>query len=909
MGNCITPNTNFLSTLNSGEGLPNSPTPPPEPTPAPSLSPQPAPTESPVILTAPTPQAESSPEPSPQPTLAPTEPPIQPTVAPTQTTQPANNLQQPQPPRRWVRPLRALLWLIIAIALPVGLALCTYSGSYAAFASNTYDTLAFWGNIIFWPSLILAILNFIWGTIRWFTRWHREHWRIGRVIGKIIGGGIWRTAIFTPIVLIALLLIAPPLYRTIHQNTLATHEQEFLTSDSLLLADYEAGKLTPDQYLNYLLDTLDTPSSLPEQYQGNSSVFLPDYLHFADEHLDELEISTLQRVYNLATLADVRFDTDASGNLSTNNSPFSQNAYDFTSVTTLNHAKLSTDQHFVIFYTDTGDNAVTDDEVNKLSEMLERIIKNYQERLGLKYTYEQILSTELRTDITFIKIILRANNIDEDILKTAMPVYLINPYSKDTNSLASYAGRKFTETIGKIVLKLGNALGDEDSALYTQIPSYPFINILPKNLHNQSLESVTAHELGHHYNSNYCYANYGKACVDDNFIDETMPNWLAIHVVDEQPSSTVIGGHYRNYIQYGYCYNIKNTIPLPPAEHACHSKNSFEGYPAVGFLETYSEIVPNSQELFFQAVALGDAHYFLYSQAGIINYRQIMITLAERNLTKDFRQSVFKNGRTPTGEDIPCNDLCTQKYYIAPSSSRYLYFPTSAFTRTNLKVTAPAFNAISILGRKDGIWHVIESNLDEATYEITSQADYDVVAFAIANFSLDESSEFTLDVTATDLEDIIDDEPTIDGIDIPVTILSDNCIGINIEGILDFPAQMYHILNQVYSSQELTNSIQKLEAESAELKNNLTFRYATICANYLKPHLDYRTARLSIKKTFSPSLEILNLQDSNSNSATSVIISANPLLNEAKAHILIKPSDSETLQLLTIHMYEKLPRF
>lgn len=837
----------------------------------------------------------------PEPSLYIDQIPTQPSATPSQvpTTQPTTS----RPRHAWVRPLRALLWVIISVSLPIGLALRSYGLSSTAFTNGTSGALVFWSNFILWPACSLGLLNFVWGTIRWFLRWRREHWRPGQVAGKLIGGGIWRSCVFAPIVLFSLFLIAPPIFRLISRNTIATQDQTLVTSDSLLLADYKSGLLSADQYLNYLLDSLASPSSLPATYQGSNPAFLSDYVSFADTHSSELATDTIQRVLELATLTNIDFDTDASGNLSSTFSLFSQPVYARTKATTLNKAKLSQDKHFVVFYTDTGNDAVSDDEVATLCTMLENIIQNYQSQLSLPYEYQLFTTSNSKTKK--MGKVLEANSLPSNTTDTAMAVYIANPYKGNSSILATYAGRKFSEGTTSLAIKLGSLMGEETAKFYATTPAYPFINILPANLKDPSLALVTAHELGHHYSSNYCYANYNKSCPDDDFIDETTPNWFAVNVINDQPSNNVITGHYSDYIKAGTCYSIDTAVPEPPKEHACHRKGSNAGYPAVAFLQNYSEIVPDSANIFLDAIATGNALQKLHDTAGADQYQKIMTQLTERNLTKDYQQNTFHIDEIPRGEEIPCTDACSQNYYIAASSSRYLYFPTNEFQNVALEVSAPGLNTISILGQRGKNWSVISSSDQTASYEITEETDYDVIAFAIANYSITDNSSFTLKVTALPLKELLPEEEAtaFDPNGLPIIPISNNCIGINFESVIDFPLQLYRIISQLDPSQDYSELFAEIEAENAELKSQLVYHYATICANQLKSELDFASVKSSLKRSFSPSFEIFHVYEPDF--SLSIITAYDLLRLEGKFYFLMRVDNS--LQLFTVRMFEKVP--
>lgn len=756
-----------------------------------------------------------------------------------------------------------------------------------------------------WFSLTIALANLAWGLTRWILRWRREHWRPGQVVGKLIGGGIWRTFAAMPFVLLSLFSLAPLTARAVSAAAL---DRTIPGSDVLLASAYSAGEINADTYLTYLLDATYDTTTLPSEYQSPDPLITPDFLTFIDEHFDELSPDLIESTLETISLSHLDFDTDASGNLSSSSSPFVQNAYATTTkVTTLNKAYLSARKNFVIFYTDTGDDAITELQAAKISNMLETIIANYSSILGLDYEYQ--LYPMSSSKAKKMGKVLEASHIDKDITQTAMAVYIANPYKPNgdnANTLATYAGRKFSEGFISAALKLAELFGEENSKFYNSAPAYPFINILPSNLSDSSLELVTAHELGHHYSSNYCYATTGKACNDNYFVGETAANWFAINVVPNQPTGNLIqSNHHKKYIRAGTCYTIDQTIPEPPAEHACHDGGSFTGYPAVAFLQNYSEIVPNSTNIILWALTVDNALQYLYDAAPGY-FQKVMTSLTERNLTNDYGDKISLYAtELPRGEEIPCTDICTASYYIAPASSRYLYFPTTDYKNVALSVSAPGNVTISLLGQKHDTWTVLSSTENTAEFTIPEDAEYDTYAFALANYSITEASNFSLNITAAPLEEIVaEDEPTaFDPSGLPIAQISDSCFGFNFDSIIDLPLQIYRALSELDPDHDYSEVFAELEAQNNQIKNSLTYHYATICITDLKPGLDFNSARNILRHSINHNIEFFSIDSSDLR--LSMFVSYNVFRLEGRFYFLLQ-ADAST-GLITARMYEKSP--
>lgn len=812
-----------------------------------------------------------------------------------------------------IKSWRVVLWGIALAGGVVGWALLVRGGTSAALANGTDGVLKLWGGIILGVALSVGMANAVWGLIRWILRWRREHWRAGQVIGKLIGGGIWRILVMAPLVVVSLIWVTPAVNKLILKTTAQDQVRE-MGAASMLEADFLAGELSADEYVrNLVYATYDVPS-LPQKYWSLQYMMPPRWDKLLDEHVEELSGETIELVLRVATLAEINFDENADSNVARAKSVFAEEAFAATSnVKKLNKAKLSAGGNFVVFYTDKGDDAVSDEKVAVLAEMLDDIVQGYKEALGLEYEYEKLVAD--RVKLLAMEHILDVNGIDKKVLDKAMPVYVANPFKGQSNVLASYAGRRFMGWREKALMGIGSLMSGENGDMarfYTSVPTYPFINILPDNLNNNSLKLVTAHELGHHYTSNYCYREFGKACNDADFIGETLPNYFAVNVVpasEQRIGNLIQTDHHDSYVSEGTCYMISETIPEPRGENDCHKKGSFVGYLPVAFLQNYAEVVPNGLNVMLKALGDDKALSDLYEAASRDEYKQVMTQLVQRNLTNDGYggRTALKAIHTPYGEEISCDDLCERQYVIEPSSARYLYFGTSEYDGIKVTLTAPGANTVTVLGRQGTQWMVIESHDQYAEYAVRAESDYNTIAFAVANYAIAGDGFFTVEVQGEVFEELLSGEDESEG---STEDSGDStgwgggsCLGINFESVLDFPIEMMKIFNGV-GGRDYVAAIEQLEQRNSAIKEQLEYRYVTICLNTLKTQTDFDELVRKVRAGIGTSWEFFRV-DLGQREHLSMIAAYNLWLDQGKFYFLIQ--DEMRTQLMRVKMEKKIP--
>lgn len=791
-----------------------------------------------------------------------------------------------QKEKGWIKFARFLIYVISIIGVTVGASLIKSGNLSAAYADGTYAAKIDNGEIIFFVFLIILCGNIIWGILRWFLRGYREKWKPGRIIGKLIGGGIWRMLVIMPLMLLSFMVISSKVADAI--------------SDIVIEEQHNQKRISLSEPLNNL--------------------------KYISEHLEDYTFKELEEELAPYFFKNIDFGVDASSNISKQQSPglLTQNASAYaSSVTVLNKAKLSSKGHFVVFYTDTGDDAISDKKAEELAEMLEEIIVGYEENLGLEYKYEKF--TNYNTDVTTamkIKSVLVASGVEKNdsdffgasVLETAMPVYVVNPYKEGSNILATYAGRRFAEYGNSILIGLGSIFGEETARLYDSAPSYPFVHILPENVDSESLAIVTAHELGHHYVATYSYDNYGGIGSDDDFIDETTPNWMAINVLLNQPPGNLINDNHYQYSYLNDATSVKISGVAP----------DFLGYPAVAFLENYYEVVPDAKTIIMDATYHGDALNYLYNHAGEDNFQKVMVNLAEKNLTGEYGGKLMNYRETrrgkqytlPKGEELQCTDLCTKEYSINPAATEYLYFAVDEYRGSKLSYDGGDGVSVSVLGRDtNNEWHILQSGKDNGEFIFADDMAemYNLVAFAVANSNIEYSKKYEIGITSAEFEKLIDVAGKFD-FDGLYQDLGQGCFEVNLDSLFDLYGKFMDLGGAVidviaaiddttdYSDlqNEWTKETNEVKDGVEEARQNAAKYRISVCANYIAEGRKFDEVKNTLQKAMGWNMNLHDERDGSDR--MSVFFGFDLLTRQGKIYVLAE-SEGE-MGLITINVSE-----
>ncbi|MBR6134632.1 hypothetical protein IKQ38_04095 [Candidatus Saccharibacteria bacterium] len=862
----------------------------------PVATPAAKPAVAPAEPTTPAEPAEPKPEPEPEP-----------------QPEPAAEDQPKKKENGWIKFLRIIIWIAVAICITAGQSLIQTSKLSKAYANGSHNELLGTGNTLFYVGLVIGIANLIWGVTRWILRYKREKWSVGKIIGKLIGGGIWRTLAITPVIIFAAAVVAPRLCNNI-ESSIIDQQAKLATSSDKIIADYEAKKITPQQYFDYRFAAAFDTENLPKEYQTNKPELspIPELISFAKEHPKDISAESFKKIIEIYNLSNIEFGTAQEAEKAAKAQEdakkprlFSQPAYAATrDVTILSEAIMSPSKKFVLFYTEAGDDKITVDEAKKLAQMLDDIIAGYKNNLGLEYTYYNRVHD--KGALKDVQDVLTLNGLPKDALDTAMPVYVANPYRKASSTYAFYTE---INDASDILLDIGAVIAGGDTADFAKItsstPTYPFVVLLPKSDESDGRGAVTAHEIGHHYSSMYCRSKGVEGCTNDLFPNETLANYTSVRALQNQPTNNLINENH-----YNYSYRRSGT-----SDNISKAVSGFTGYPAFPLFVNYGEIVPNGTTHILQSALEEKPLDYLYNQAGAENYKKVMQQTTNRNITGyDRKYSLTNDAAIPISPN-PCTEICKVTREMNSSASAYYYMSSAEYKNIWIEYSDAGSTVATLFGKNGDTYENLASG-DKFSYLMKreDESKYELYILAIASYNIgEEKAQYSLSYTTKELADLMKVAETETGE--PVTDLGDGCVELNMDSLLELPNQLMALarylletLQRNDESEDYTSAIEQFDLQQKQLRHDTDYAKAQLagyrisaCETPFNSDESDETIKAAIKKSVSGPLQTITFNADGQK--YNVLIGYNLLTRQAKAFAIVR-EDGQTV-LYTLIVQEK----
>lgn len=531
--------------------------------------------------------------------------------------------------------------------------------------------------------------------------------------------------------------------------------------------DYNSGKLSKDEYIMQLAYSIYDKSKLNSKYKSAKLDFNSPSIFFekANSLSNALSDDTKKYVVEKYLLSDVKWEFAENSSVDGSNTSTFSNQFDHridklintdNDVNKLDNIKLSSNGHFLLYYTTSGVNAVKESDVDKIAAYLEEVVVKYKEKYGLDFKYESKInlsisdmsilnSNFMKKPSDLVKKILKNRNIDIKYYDTAMPVYLLN--TEGTGALGYYVA-PFNELM-KEAVRLYDLFLDGGQQLDSSISTYafPYFVVSSSIKDYDDLKIVASHELFHHYQKYICGDGEYKMCSSGNFTEETTADFAAMQISDVNKLGTELNEHASYYTDDVELNIDKIGFKL--------GAGAGIGYGAFIFANNYANIVDNGYKYLFDSMKTNELLKYLYDNSGG-KYKDVLLTTAEKNLTLDYDSKLLiandDDGKIiyPRKHRNIGKDDVVQSNIIEYSSMHYYYIDPSNYSqKSQLKFFSDRKDLTVLLFVREGesYKYLYSTDLEkDFIINIDDFSYYDEVAFAIVNSSISEQRNYKCEV-------------------------------------------------------------------------------------------------------------------------------------------------------------------
>ena len=507
-------------------------------------------------------------------------------------------------------------------------------------------------------------------------------------------------------------------------------EIKYTNSYEHIKYDYEQKIISANEYLKQMYALEFDSKSLSKKYKNdNNNYFLTsdqlNIIDFIEKNYKKLDKNLVEKYARKKLLQDVQLKSNSISKSSSSIIKLSKEDPENVSSHVLNKARLSSNGRFLLWYTDTGNDAITENEVNVILNELDNSVNDLEQLSKIKYSYEPYIDNKnLVGDYLSATIILQECNIPVDSIKTAMSIYVY-----DTGSDVTLAQYTDTNLLNKYLNYTGLS-----SIRYDGVINYPYVFMNKKGLNEiDSLKQVSRHELFHHFQTSYCKANDLISCDDtkDGFM-ESYANYASAITGNYQSTENFLnnwmGAYYRDT-----SLNIDDV------------KGGSPGYAIFPYLYSYSLMVDNSSNIYNKALLENEPLKYINKNTSREKLKSTINDLAVKLLSKNYKNNAFvppSDDKLDIKGDISKND--TYKYEI--NKGAIDYFEINKFSDVEITSDDYSYITFMLIGVKNNEYSIISkvsTKLKQNIYDF----GYDKVYLAVTNGNLDKKYNYQIKVT------------------------------------------------------------------------------------------------------------------------------------------------------------------
>ncbi len=577
-----------------------------------------------------------------------------------------------------------------------------------------------------------------------------------------------------------------------------TPAPEALTTIAKLNVDFDAGLITADDYFKQLTYSEFDSSKLDSKYRPDDNAVTGasdvDYaIDFVNKHKTDISLEARKEFARHYYLSDVAFgvaesedkETAVTGNILAAKDTERAETY----LHRLDSVVASSNDHFLIWYTTTGDDAITDDQAKQLASDLETNLVKYSETTGYEYGFESILSNKRNGGYKeMVNRLLKDKNISNSMVTKAMNIYVLD--TKSDKTLATYYSLGCGED-SNALCDFGMTMGqltdliDEDGAV-----AWPHVVVNTKALKGDSSSKgsqVINHELFHHYQNkiicntrnSYRYAQCPSGDPYDYL--EALANMSSVKVSPKERGSFLS--------DWSYIYATRSSAGL---KHIV-SDGGDHGYGQYPYFYSYDLLVENGYKTLTEAHKQTDPYQYIQNQTSRSDLMKVINDAAYRAISKDYEnQSLIQDRSGVNFEndgdysfdlDVKINAGATHYYTLGENW-------TLDFETKNDYISG------FLVGKKGDNWSTINEASSSVNVKSADYSDYDEVYFVVTNAHLIDNSEYHIKFELQDAPDAVTFNHKYDNYAVNLT-MSLKVGGINVDtkgsGVVDEKHQREHV--------------------------------------------------------------------------------------------------------------------
>lgn len=509
-----------------------------------------------------------------------------------------------------------------------------------------------------------------------------------------------------------------------------------------LKKDYESGKIDVNKYFAELVYYEYDNSKLDEIYKSDEIYYSTGcqskLLELLESYKDELDTNIVKEYIENVTLHNVSLGDDTMVQPQSN----SEKKYEVMLLNNkeeeksnaknhrLDKVALSNNEKFLIWYTDVGSDAITEEQLQQISNGLENSISKFEEIFDVEYSYFPYQDAIFNNDYKNAKEVLKKNNIPTSKINSAMSVYIYDTGSE--NTLASYFQPYGSYLILDFVVQLG--LYDNDG-----IVTFPYIVINKQGFstENESLKQLYTHELFHHFQYLFCRSTSKERCVANNYA-EGMANFASAITSEVNSTNNFLNGWAGIYTE-----NTSTTLEKI-------TDGASYGYGTFPYLYAYSEIVNNWSSTLMNAHNETNPFGYIKNHTSKEDLVKISEKLTYRILTKSFyNKAIYSHKDISIKETI--SDFKRINEIINPGA--IIYYEISGDNTLVATSGNKDYVGLKFYGYKDGVYTELKSGMDKIEVDLTYYVRYDKFYVAVYNADITNSNTYTLEVKSSDFKE------------------------------------------------------------------------------------------------------------------------------------------------------------